>query len=146
MGTSAAMCSWPSTRPLAGYSLHKTAAPFKFFLAAVRKAAPFKIRAILTDNGIKTPQTNGMVGPFNGRLSQVPRSHHLNSAEDLQKTLHRTATTCHKRQWDMLPSANDKTWKIKVTESLAKNVGNLQGLTTRSGYGLIHYRCSDECY
>lgn len=100
------MCSWPSTGPLAGYSMHKTAAPFKFFLAAVRKAAPFKIRTILTDNVIKTPQTNGMVGPFNGRLSQVPRSHHLNSAEDLQKTLHRTATTCHKRQWGMLPSAN----------------------------------------
>ena len=37
----------------------------------------------------KTPQTNGMVERFNGRLSQVLRSHHFNSAEDLEKTLHR---------------------------------------------------------
>ena len=37
----------------------------------------------------RTPQTNGMVEGFNGRLRQVLRSHHLNSAEDLEKTLHR---------------------------------------------------------
>lgn len=84
---------------------HKTAASAKAFLAVVRKAAPFKIRTILTDNGKeftdrlfcsrsrqpigehefdqlcqalgiehrltkpKTPQTNGMVERFNGRLS-----------------------------------------------------------------------------
>ena len=29
----------------------------------------------------KTLQTNGMVERFNGRLSQVLRSHHFNSAE-----------------------------------------------------------------
>ncbi len=39
----------------------------------------------------KTPQTNGMVERFNGRLRQVLRSHHFNSAEDLEKTLHRFA-------------------------------------------------------
>ena len=37
----------------------------------------------------KTPQTNGMVERFNGRLAQVLRSHHFNSAEDLAQTLHR---------------------------------------------------------
>jgi transposase InsO family protein len=37
----------------------------------------------------KTPQTNGMVERFNGRLAQVLRSHHFNSADDLEKTLHR---------------------------------------------------------
>ncbi len=37
----------------------------------------------------KTPQTNGMVERFNGRLEQVLRSHHFNSADDLEKTLHR---------------------------------------------------------
>ena len=37
----------------------------------------------------RTPRTNGMVERFNGRLSQVIRSHHFNSAEDLEKTLHR---------------------------------------------------------
>ena len=37
----------------------------------------------------KTPQTNGMVERFNGRIAQVLRSHHFNSADDLEKTLHR---------------------------------------------------------
>lgn len=37
----------------------------------------------------KTPQTNGMVERFNGRLEQVLRSHHFNSAEDLEQTLNR---------------------------------------------------------
>jgi transposase InsO family protein len=37
----------------------------------------------------KSPQTNGMVERFNGRLAQVLRSHHFNSADDLEKTLHR---------------------------------------------------------
>jgi len=37
----------------------------------------------------RTPKTNGMVERFNGRLEQVLRSHHFNSAQDLEKTLHR---------------------------------------------------------
>lgn len=37
----------------------------------------------------KTPQTRGMVERFNGQLSQVLRSHHFDSAEDLEKTQHR---------------------------------------------------------
>ncbi len=37
----------------------------------------------------KTPPTHGMVERFNGRLSQVLRSHHFNSADDLEQTLHR---------------------------------------------------------
>ena len=37
----------------------------------------------------RTPQTNGMVERFNGRLEQVLRSHHFNGAEDLEQTLHR---------------------------------------------------------
>lgn len=35
------------------------------------------------------PQTNGMVERFNGRLSQILKSHRFNDAEDLQTTLHR---------------------------------------------------------
>jgi len=104
---------------------HKTAAAARAFLNAVHKAAPFRIRTLLTDNGKeftdrlfgqrakdasgqhefdalcaslgiehrltkpKSPQTNGMVERFNGRLAQVLRSHHFNSADDLEKTLHR---------------------------------------------------------
>ncbi len=37
----------------------------------------------------KSPQTNGMVERFNGRIAQVLRSHRFNSGEDLQATLHR---------------------------------------------------------
>jgi transposase InsO family protein len=104
---------------------HRTAKAARSFLNALAKAAPFKIRTILTDNGTeftdrlfgsrarqpsgehefdalcqaldiehrltkpKTPQTNGMVERFNGRLAQVLRTHRFNSAEDLETTLHR---------------------------------------------------------
>lgn len=37
----------------------------------------------------KSPQTNGMVERFNGRLEQVLHSHHFSSADDLEATLHR---------------------------------------------------------
>ncbi|MDH2239738.1 DDE-type integrase/transposase/recombinase, partial [Pigmentiphaga sp. GD03639] len=101
----------------------KTAAAAQSFLNALTRAAPFRIRTLLTDNGKeftdrlfgkrvkeasgqhefdalcqalgiehrltrpRTPQTNGMVERFNGRIEQVLRSHHFNSAEDLEKTL-----------------------------------------------------------
>lgn len=104
---------------------YKTAAAARAFLAALKKAACFHIRTILTDNGKefsdrlfgkhekqpsgdhefdllckelgiehrltrpRTPRTNGMVERFNGRLSQVLHTHRFNSAEDLEKTLHR---------------------------------------------------------
>lgn len=104
---------------------HRTAAAARSFLNAVAKAAPFKIRTLLTDNGTeftdrlfgarakqpsgrhefdglcqalgiehrltkpKTPQTNGMVERFNGRIEQVIRSHHFDSSLDIETTLHR---------------------------------------------------------
>ncbi len=37
----------------------------------------------------RTPQTNGMVERFNGRISDVLQSHHFVSGEDLAQTLHR---------------------------------------------------------
>jgi transposase InsO family protein len=37
----------------------------------------------------RTPRTNGMVERFNGRLAQILRTHHFNSADDLNKTLYR---------------------------------------------------------
>lgn len=37
----------------------------------------------------RTPQTNGMVERFNGRLERVLRTHRFNSADDLATTLHR---------------------------------------------------------
>jgi transposase InsO family protein len=36
-----------------------------------------------------SPQTNGMVERFNGRIEEVLQSHHFRSGEDLETTLHR---------------------------------------------------------
>jgi len=37
----------------------------------------------------KSPQTNGMVERFNGRIEEVLQSHHFSSGEELETTLHR---------------------------------------------------------
>jgi transposase InsO family protein len=37
----------------------------------------------------KSPQTNGMVERFNGRIEEVLRGHHFRSGEELETTLHR---------------------------------------------------------
>jgi hypothetical protein len=39
----------------------------------------------------RTPRTNSMVERFNGGLEQVLQTHRFDSAEDLSKTLHRSA-------------------------------------------------------
>jgi len=51
---------------------------------------------LCTDLGIehrltppKSPQTNGMVERFNGRIEEVLQSHHFRSGEELEATLHR---------------------------------------------------------
>ncbi len=41
----------------------------------------------LTEPG--TPQTNGMVERFNGRISDILKTHHFHSGEDLAQTLPR---------------------------------------------------------
>ena len=147
---------------------HKTAASAKAFLAAVRKAAAFRIHTILTDNGKeftdrlfgsrtrqptgehefdqlcqalgiehrltkpRTPKTNGMVERFNGRLSQVLRSHHFNSAEDLEKTLHRFVWLYNhhlpqKALGHEAPVQALKKWKMKAPDLFVKNVRNHPG-------------------
>lgn len=37
----------------------------------------------------KSPQTNGIVERFNGRIEEVLQSHHFRSGEELEATLHR---------------------------------------------------------
>jgi transposase InsO family protein len=37
----------------------------------------------------QSPQTNGMVERFNGRIEDVLQSHHFRSGEDLNATMHR---------------------------------------------------------
>ena len=147
---------------------HKTAASAKAFLAAVRKAAAFRIHTILTDHGKeftdrlfgsrtrqptgehefdqlcqalgiehrltkpRTPKTNGMVERFNGRLNQVLRSHHFNSVEDLEKTLHRFVWLYNhhlpqKALGHEAPVQALKKWKMKAPDLFVKNVRNHPG-------------------
>ena len=80
----------------------------------------------------KTPQTNGMVERFNGRLSQVLRSHHFNSAEDLEKTLHRFVWLYNhhlpqKALGHEAPVQALKKWKMKAPDLFVKNVRNHPG-------------------
>ena len=80
----------------------------------------------------KTPQTNGMVERFNGRLSQVLRSHHFNSSEDLEKTLHRFVWLYNhhlpqKALGHEAPVQALKNWKMKAPDLFVKNVRNHPG-------------------
>lgn len=80
----------------------------------------------------KKPQTNGMVERFNGRLSQVLRSHHFNSAEDLGKTLHRFVWLYNhhlpqKALGHQAPVQAIKVWKMKAPDLFVKNVRNHPG-------------------
>jgi hypothetical protein len=68
-------------------------------LLGLRKRAPtgeHKFHKLCADLDIehrltppKSPQTNGMVERFNGRIEEVLESHHFRSGEELDATLHR---------------------------------------------------------
>ena len=45
----------------------------------------------------KSPQTNGMVERFNGRIEEVLQSHHFRSGEELEITLHRYVWLCNQQ-------------------------------------------------
>jgi hypothetical protein len=80
----------------------------------------------------KTQQTNGMVERFNGRLSQVLRSHHFNSAEDLDKALYRFVWLYNlhlpqKALGHEAPVQALKKWKMKVPDLFVKDVRNHPG-------------------
>lgn len=150
---------------------HKTAAAARSFLNALHKAAPFKIRTLLTDNGReftdrafgrrerdasgqhefdglcaalgiehrltrpKHPQTNGMVERFNGRLSQVLKSHRFDSAHDLQTTLHRFVWLYNEhlpqRALELAtPTQALKKWQASHPDLFSKRVVNHPGPDT----------------
>lgn len=80
----------------------------------------------------KTPQTNGMVERFNGRLAQVIRSHHFNSADDLESTLHRFAWLYNqqipqKALAHITPAAALQKWKASHQNLFKKNFINRPG-------------------
>jgi transposase InsO family protein len=45
----------------------------------------------------QSPQTNGTVERFNGRIAAVLQSHPSRSVEDLATTLHRTVRLCNQQ-------------------------------------------------
>jgi len=55
----------------------------------------------------RAPQTNGMVERFNGRISDILKTHRFQSGEDLRATLHRyvafTIINCRKARWAAKP-------------------------------------------
>lgn len=95
----------------------------------------------------RTPKTNGMVERFNDRLSQVLRAHHFNSAEDLEKTLHRFVWLYHhhlpqKALGHEAPVQALKKWKMKAPDLFVKNVRNHPG-PDKYRLGLV-LRCSKQ--
>lgn len=76
-----------------------------------------------------------MVERFNGRLSQVLRTHHFNNAEDLEKTLHRFVWLYNhhlpqKALGHVAPVQALKSWKMKAPDLFVKNVCNHPGPDT----------------
>jgi len=83
----------------------------------------------------RTPQTNGMVERFNGRLEQVLNSHHFDSAEDLEKTLLRYAWLYNehlpqKNLGHLTPLQALKRWQSSCPDLFVKNVRNRPGPDT----------------
>ena len=53
----------------------------------------------------KSPQTNGMVERFNGRIEGVLQSHHFRPSEELEATLHRYVWLCNQQLPQSAPSS-----------------------------------------
>ncbi len=80
----------------------------------------------------RRPQTNGMVERFNGRISDVLRTHHFDSSEDLEATLRRYVhlynhhipqrALGHRTPIDTL-----KAWQIERPDLFVKQVYNHPG-------------------
>lgn len=80
----------------------------------------------------RTPQANGMVERFTGRLEQVLRFHHFNSAKDLAKTLHRYVWLCNehlpqKALNHETPVQALKRWQSSHPDLFSKTVRNHAG-------------------
>ena len=96
-----------------------------------------RVRSAVSGLGHWAPpdQAQDAVERFNGRLSQVLRSHHFNSAEDLEKTLHRFVWLYNqhlpqKALGHETPIQSLKKWKMKAPDLFVKNVRNHPGPDT----------------
>ncbi len=84
----------------------------------------------------RTPQTNGMVERFNGRIADVLRTHHFRSGEELETALMRYAWLYNhqlpqKALGHIAPIQALKNWQDSHPHLFVKRVVNLPGTTTR---------------
>ena len=81
------------------------------------------------------PQTNGMVERFNGRVSEILKSTHFDSSQDLHKTLKQYEKVYNhhipqKNLGHITPIQALKNWREKQPELFRKRVYDLSGLDT----------------
>ena len=80
----------------------------------------------------KSPQTNGMVERFNGRIEDVLQSHHFHSGEDLETRLHRYVWLYNQQLpqsalGSKTPLQAIKNWYRRKPELFRKRPHNLPG-------------------
>jgi transposase InsO family protein len=77
------------------------------------------------------PQTNGMAECFNGRIKDVPQSHHFRSGEEMETTLHRSVvlstSSCRNRPWAAGPPQAMKEWHNLKPELFRRQPNHLPG-------------------
>ena len=96
----------------------------------------------------RTPQTNGMVERFNGRISDVPQSHHFVSGEDLAQTLYRYALLYNQQLpqstlGSKTPLDAMKQWYESHPHLFVKRPCNLAGGDTSSAPAPTTTTCAD---
>lgn len=87
----------------------------------------------------RTPQTNGMVERFNGRIADILRTHHFRSGEELEEALMRYAWLYNhqlpqKALGHIAPVQALKNWQNSHPHLFVKKVVNLPGHDTYSTF------------
>ncbi len=90
----------------------------------------------------KSPQTNGMVERFNGRIEEVLQSHHFRSGEELEATLHRYAWLYNQQLPQSVldrktPLNAMKDWRKIKPEMFKKRPYYLTGYDKYARYGVM---------
>jgi hypothetical protein len=89
-----------------------------------------------------SPQSNGMVERFNGRIEEVLQSHHIRSGEGMETTLHRSVRLCNQQLpqsalgWKS-PLQTMKDWHKLKPQLFRKQPYDLPGCDTLLGAGIV---------
>ena len=80
----------------------------------------------------KSPQTNGMVERFNGRVEEVLQSHHFRSGEKLETTLHRYVWLYNQKLPQSAPAVRGPiVFQAGCSPDLSECLAHLVGFITR---------------